>query len=796
MLPFAKSPLACPDVTGTLIETPSSRYRLTVAASHSDQSIDMAAGKASIINGAIYYSPNCSRRVELPPNHEDFVYIRKTDQVDVADLHKPLWWSERTAYLAFLPLKPDYSFPFTDLFNLTFRRKKEVAILDTPVLLNWKKLENFIAEIIEDMRGHYGFPKPEPVMTTVVSTGIIFKNAKEFHEKVTRLQGWFAIWMAHLSYAIAIASTMDELMSAADSDCAFEPRRYFRREDEVPEWILRLCKHGKWDQAFISGLNTSVARFTPDFDRVGAFLDTSFAPRADYNFPIDFLLHFNVPVWYRWDAAWARDPKLHPRIARLAPPPEHLQIATIFISKTPSTGERPWEVFFANRKIAEYFMLKAESPIDKQRRLSRERDNPYNHTTKVYVWEWGSDGNYVRRRVSQPHNAATLGEFGRHQKVYNSVFNEWDCGHDLGDLDEDEEDGSPILGADPGGEGSDDDLDDDTLQLSSHDLPLPSSGGMGVHDLSSPGFKTFASTTSLPDHTKTFEIVKFPVLQILFEYFGFVSPLPVPEEYPHHSHKLTENEIKQTSRVLGVEELDADFTRSVLMQYCYRFLSDLGDQKVLVPPSDLFDLSPDNRIHVGATMRHRFIKKVSADWYLLDLPLEVAQAPWKLAVSHPVIALLLCRLDEGMDEYGLCNALMQRGVEFRTFLPLQPIAPQPLPSLITPIRLSDYKFTYGDYECYLQDRDRLLSSPRVRRAALMRGGIIWRLAASQASVSEVVMGPTASVRDYRQGTVLSSTDPAGTFYDDCLSSSEMDALCGLVYCYTGESSETSYLTSS
>ena len=107
-------------------------------------------------------------------------------------------------------------------------------------------------------------------------------------------------------------------------------------------------------------------------------------------------------------------------------------------------------------------------------------------------------------------------------------------------------------------------------------------------------------------------------------------------------------------------------------------------------------------------------------------------------------------------------------------------------SPLIPIRLSTTRPSQRDYEAYVEEREGLLRNPRIRRAALMRGGIIWRLVANKVSFSEVYSGPTTIATIHGTGEFLPSLSAGTTFCDDVLSDGEADLLCGLVYNYTGE----------
>ena len=121
-------------------------------------------------------------------------------------------------------------------------------------------------------------------------------------------------------------------------------------------------------------------------------------------------------------------------------------------------------------------------------------------------------------------------------------------------------------------------------------------------------------------------------------------------------------------------------------------------------------------------------------------------------------ALFLCRLDSTLTDYELCRILIQRGIEFHTLLPCT-TSPSILPHLTLPVRSPGYQFTKNDYVAYLEERTALLRIPRVRRAALMKGGIVWRLVISRASFTDVLHGPTTSATLYGQGISFPTGSP-------------------------------------
>ena len=110
---------------------------------------------------------------------------------------------------------------------------------------------------------------------------------------------------------------------------------------------------------------------------------------------------------------------------------------------------------------------------------------------------------------------------------------------------------------------------------------------------------------------------------------------------------------------------------------------------------------------------------------------------------------------------------------------------QYLPPLIPPTQLADLQFGVKDYDAYARQREIILSQPR-GRAALMRGGIIWRLSTSIVSFSSVLQGPTGW--SPIPNTMLSVHDPKTNelFIDDNLTDMEFNLISGTYACHTGK----------
>ncbi|KAG6903714.1 hypothetical protein DXG01_015415, partial [Tephrocybe rancida] len=169
-----------------------------------------------------------------------------------------------------------------------------------------------------------------------------------------------------------------------------------------------------------------------------------------------------------------------------------------------------------------------------------------------------------------------------------------------------------------------------------------------------------------------------------------------------------------------------------------------------------------------------------------------SEVPWKLTVTTASNALLVCRLDRKFRELDIANYLLHHGIPFRTLISSENASRatrEPPPPCVLPVRLSDAQFGVKDYDHYARHRDALLNQPRAR-AAVLRGGITWRLSAPVVSFSSVLQGPTGW--SPLSGTMLTARDMTTNeiFLDDTLTDVEFDLICGTYVCHTGFGDQT------
>ena len=399
------------------------------------------------------------------------------------------------------------------------------------------------------------------------------------------------------------------------------------------------------------------------------------------------------------------------------------------------------------------------------------------------MWRRGGEGKFERQLVYQRENEETLLRYRTNQKVYNSFWNEWDCCYTFVEpsaVDTEEVDWFD----------SDDENDVDLPEAPIVPFEAMPAQSTSENLSSSPSSSTPLTIEPLrwvpyfrgPDRAHTYDVQTWPATDILHHFYGFVLPIPVPKRHPRPA-TLSEKDFRLFAAIVNEDGLDEGFRDSTIMQYCHDFVK--GLERNGTPPNELFDLAIGNPKCIRGVDRIRFLRKRGSN--LISLVLPAPNVSWDLTVTNSIDALFLCRLEASMTELELCYVLIQRGVQFRTLLPIssRQARPSPIPPVILPIRDAGYVFGATDYDAYLQERAALLRHPRLRHAALMTGGIIWRLVVAEVSFSEALDDPTTATTIHGCGLFVPASKSDNSFCDDILSESEAEAISGRVYCYTG-----------
>ena len=167
------------------------------------------------------------------------------------------------------------------------------------------------------------------------------------------------------------------------------------------------------------------------------------------------------------------------------------------------------------------------------------------------------------------------------------------------------------------------------------------------------------------------------------------------------------------------------------------------------------------------------------------------QVYWLLAVSDPRVVNMVLRWNQPLAVKELAIWLLQFGIVMKTLhhstvsymaLPSAPEFPM-FATSARPLGLGARKtndnFSAADYKAYVTRRNELLRSGW-GRAALLKGGIVWRIARLVLTEDDLLSGPSGNhtQRDYlRVGSV--------GYVDDELDEHEVDIICGVYRCLSG-----------
>jgi hypothetical protein len=598
------------------------------------------------------------------------------------------------------------------------------------------------------------------------------------------------MWMGLFSYHIASSPSLQFTLQA------------------IPGWAEVLIGHG-FPQSWVSGVFAStVATFSQNVPRVGIFIDPLHPPEPDKygSAPpsIDWYIKCHVPMWYPWSWEHASEARYTDRIARLAPPPHLLQWAATFptrslllpapdFSSTPAAPTQPtpvtasaaaapaeekeWEKFFRYQALRNGDKFRNESDKDRQICEQRELKPPTTNTT-VYKWVQSQDdpSKRIRERVSKRWNADTLAEYGTRRR-YNSFDNEWDLCSEFS--------------------GDDNDGDNDSMFAEDYEYPVEEclveatldENSAEEYIQSNPLNRSPSPLLDEPRHdTPESRLALQEASIILNERYGFVPPMVELSIAPGSRKKW-----KNRRKILGLSEQEVNKASPLdhLEQAMLNFVESLISGQPGVNECDLCD---GNWLGLGGLPTFSVAKpndpssRVSQIFVLSSR--ESSSCNWVLGLeraAHLVFAIRSLRPSK-RNLHDVARLLIQEGTPFRTLRPLitSSISPSSIMKII-PFRLSGYKFTHEDYTSYIRERSATLSQPR-GRAALLRGGILWRIALEHLSIDAALEGPSQAVTEHRVGESFKDMASHCEYWDDCLTDDEANSICGLVNCFTGKSS--------
>ena len=759
--------------------------------------LDHSSGHAFLsADGDLFYSPNSSRRVEVPAPDDRYPFYVKEARFE--NFLSPRWWNKPYHYFSFVPLRPSFD-------GIVFDTLRDIVACIEPVegskfglssrkIKHWLDLEESLIVVAHLLNKGF-FTRVRPGLTPIPASLLGFKKTFNTFRAaslgIAASRDWFLMWMALISSKIADIETFHD------------------------DWFTYLVGQ-ECPQDWLSAVQSSmICDFSWHCPRVGTFLNIQ-DPEPEQPC-VEWFYSWDIPVWYCPRPG-------NPKFGHLQPPSHILQLATSFLSKAPFPSQaqspplvqsplraqssppptkysgreyakaqqayiatKPWGAFFTARVVKIQERLANETPTDRQNRINREKKPP-TKSAEVFLWEWSADGaiELVRTRVSKREREHILGNYSSQQCVYDPVFNVWEvCDYFRPDeFDSDLDDDKYGGGGDIANHDDMDmdvglDIDRDTVDAFINERICQSSNRHCVLAIA-------PSSDQGPEVDLMHKANHIDILKYMSFFYGFVHPLPMPatDSVPI-LQEVWDECLKSVGLQTGTHRPPPGLTGPIV-----DFIKHLQGSG---PQQFEWDILPGNRQPLNREAIVKCFHKLKEGLFLLDgsFLVDGKSTAWQIAVMTSANVLYTLRYILQSSEYPssatLARHLAEEGIPFYTLLRLDPF-----PSSIDlnafktriPRHGANYRFTLADFGSYVAERKQLLATPRAR-AAILQGGIVGRLAKEHLEVDSVTFGPSSSVTDHQIGLSYTAEAAGVTYWDDGLSDDELAVICGLYCCYTG-----------
>ncbi|KAF8157403.1 hypothetical protein BJ912DRAFT_867269 [Pholiota molesta] len=772
--------------------------------------VDFTQGRAFLHEGVLYYSPNSKRSIIIRESPSSDPFVTKKKMLLSADMFtQPCWWTSSWGWMSFIPLAPSFtSTPFEPFcwmprieetwlwvkgIDGTETRETRFKMADVDIQ-KWKAREQQIVEAANKIRLIHGithgisanFP-PTPSDFHYDCPHRSFRVARRM---ITLARDWFAIWMGILGFLIAQASKLPM------KNCPKPPAGF---PVELPPWYWLLNTTMDYSPSWLDGLLSSSV-VDPECARTGVIYRLSDRDR-DRPLPFFFLDH-NVPIWFPWTSVEEYAVKQNPSLLPFAPPSFLLQEALTMLEGIDAdemgiVRTHPNDFILARERRQREVI---ESQQDVQRRRSREQKPPTKNTT---MYEWikhalpGGQDVYVRVRVSKANQSSTYSMYGKRDRIYNAMSNEWDFSEEFSRP-------TPIPGSHDNAHQSDDENDsggdDDDYFYNNDDYD---------HRITyhSPQVVSVSQTTSNEHEDSLDQVIDYSpsripwscdVLETMARVYGYVPVLKACDmQRPSAANWQELLAAVGFGSNLPALAIDEDNQSSMW----HFFSSMIANRR---PLFDFYDLEEENRAALKSIVDFKEIQRPTQDLFIFSTPPSAA-CDWVLGVDNPSAVLYAIRYilahrtistsasgstTTPLTIVGVAAHLLERGIPFRTLLPLRCSSrSSTITKAYTPSIFRDlaHPFDVSDFEEAMLQCKSLLSSPR-GRAAILMGGIVGRIAKEYISVDAVLHGPSIEITTHHVGYFGPSASGDRRYCDDELTEHEIAVICGTYTMYTGRSS--------
>lgn len=739
--------------------------------------------------------------IRAPPNVEPDWLEQDSPMRSPWDAFTVRRLDDRWIHCAFLPTGPGrLSYPRgpLDVLNYTFdtlplrevqRAGKTQYLLQERVERGWASLEKEISVLIHEACRVWNVALPleyDPKMDFRPSRykfNVPDPDANKFRRRANQARASFAVQLALFTMLLAMAKV----------NGLFDFRDLYRHTDISPVFIDAIT--GCWAGDLHRPCVGTIIDVT--------FLPATFAKTQWYRYARSFLqVTKQLPLWLDYGTNPALDLRtLMPISREFFPRSEKIKAAMeAFIHHA---QEQAYQSATLYPSIFEWLTLCeqeyrdvafTEEQIDHMRRIAREEEQALQPTPgprgpRIFLWEQAEHGTWLRYQVLNDRQSfirQLWADTTPAMRRYNSIRHEYDVCHAL------DPSWRPPFDFNDDFSWEDELLDLDASVPEPY-YPAEDTQDMAIQRLLEAGGKYEYDADLVIQQPDIIAAIK--LRYSLLDVPGHTGSTRI-----HASGRLP---WKRCLAILRLDSRNPPAFSSGLQAVISDFVSSLDKEQR--PPGDLVTIRPGSLRHGQRPMYAQAVQINewasrkhlrcgtgpinNTDWeptyriHRLNIP---ADSPGYFLVVHsPIDAVTVLQLSgatTGFDSYGAAEWLLSYGISFRTLSRKRPgleyNKPQPRPARIgLGYRLHSYTFTRQDYFAYEMERDRLLNTS-VGRAALMAGGLVWRLAYSAVGEQQVLFGPT-----HCESTHIIATFDGIDFVDDVLTEEQVDIVCGVYHIF-------------
>jgi hypothetical protein len=733
------------------------------------------------------------------------------------DFGRRRWLSNSYPYLAFWPIDVSFSGPLFLRLNINDLNLQIVSVpskttlhygcymLHPDTIASWERLESALLDLTLFLFRRQ-LKSAEEIGFLPLPRDCGYKSTHR-EEKFVRLCAYksrdaFVALATACSFAIALNMTL------ADSS-SFQPA-----------WVAACRVKGVNEQWLNDLQNSFVCNFSPGF-RCGAYVNAYESTWAKV-FPAFALAGVPLLIWWGHNPGRFADDTIMPcylpnkdevSIAQSrasGPLPgrssvTHHPFSTQFQVPEPHGGSRQdkgemLEQFAARMAREHQEYLDVESEEDKHLRLEREAEAEWQKNsstmeeptvgTAIYRWVKYPGGYQIRTLVPRVEWKAFWPKFSPFSRRYYSMTDEWD-------LDVNSTEGQEGLELDDYSSATILDMNDTTIfgqREASHRL-MPTAAQTSslvsnvikpkhIEDLAAhdePADYDLDVHETYGSHVRETHVDTMPLLDVLHKRYGYLvqTGYSTPDRMTRGTPSTDNNKIVlQVMARVGLKHyLGNDGSLDQAVVDMYNFYIGYDPLPKAFPP--LWDSGPQLSASI---MKHSYFHyyRVERELHLIGVR---DSAPlfrqWYLLAIFDATAVLQIFREHQPSLGAMIRSLITRGIPFATVKAVKrrPSEIEERRNIGLGRRGSNHAFGVSEYIAYEDAKNNVLTGS-FGRVALMRGGIVWRLAQGVVQVKAVTKGPSSS--SMTRGALIGK-DKEAFFVDDQMAEADEDIICGVYH---------------